>query len=215
MNDVTVRVFHVAFLEFDAQFLLHLHIADAEHFLHVFLVHLQQDLTCYFFSLEYLDEIIKAFPLGKLDNVFSGPVTGQLLGALIRHKMSSSSLHPHYLLACEFCLRVDCAHFEIEFVECLVVDEVGDVLADGDAVALQRQQLEGEFCVFELVERVLLVEDAKSYLVGLLPHHCDYVPEAHDDVLCLALYLHHLWVFELDASLVAPKAQDPALVAAV
>jgi hypothetical protein len=117
VNDVTFRIFHVAFLEFYAQFLLHFDIADAEHFLRVFLVHLQQDLACYFFSLKYLDEIFKAFALGKLDNVFSAPVAGQLLGALICHKMCPSSLHPHYLLACEFCLRVHCAHFEIELIE--------------------------------------------------------------------------------------------------
>ena len=41
------------------------------------------------------------------------------------------------------------------------------------------------------------------------------MPETHDDLLCLALYLQHLRVVELYASLVTPKAQDSALIAAV
>lgn len=111
--------------------------------------------------------------------------------------MQFPSFNLHYFLARKLRVKVSRCGFEVEFVECLIVDKVCDCLGDEEVVfGSERDQLNGEFCVFELGEGVKVVENPEDDLIGLFSDDGDCVFEANHDILHFSLDLQDLGLLQ-------------------
>jgi hypothetical protein len=75
--------------------------------------------------------------------------------------------------------------------------------------------MERHLSVFVFIQRLLLVEDAESQLIGLLPHHSDHMSESNNDILYFSLDLENFWVFKLEGCILASETKDSAFITAV